>query len=44
MSKAPAGPEKSKRTESRKREHIETVLNEDVAAKGVTTGFERFFF
>ncbi len=29
-------------TESRKREHIETVLGEDVAAKGVTTGFERF--
>jgi isopentenyl-diphosphate delta-isomerase len=31
-------------TENRKREHIETVLNEDVGAKGVTTGFERFFF
>lgn len=31
-------------TERRKREHIETVLNSDVAAKGVTTGFERFFF
>lgn len=31
-------------TERRKREHIETVLNEDVAAKGVTSGFERFFF
>ncbi|MBM3485904.1 MAG: type 2 isopentenyl-diphosphate Delta-isomerase [Alphaproteobacteria bacterium] len=31
-------------TEARKRAHIETVLNEDVAAKGVTTGFERFFF
>ncbi len=31
-------------SESRKREHIQTVLNEDVAAKGVTTGFERFFF
>lgn len=31
-------------TEGRKREHIETVLNEDVAAKGVTSGFERFFF
>ena len=31
-------------TEDRKREHIETVLREDVAAKGVTTGFERFFF
>lgn len=30
--------------ENRKREHIETVLNEDVAAKGVTTGFERYFF
>jgi isopentenyl-diphosphate delta-isomerase len=31
-------------TEKRKREHIETVLNEDVSAKGITTGFERFFF
>jgi isopentenyl-diphosphate delta-isomerase len=31
-------------TERRKREHIETVLNADVGAKGVTTGFERFFF
>ncbi len=31
-------------TERRKREHIETVLNQDVAAKGVTSGFERFFF
>ena len=30
--------------EARKREHIETVLSSDVAAKGVTTGFERFFF
>ena len=30
--------------EVRKREHIETVLNEDVAAKGVTTGFEAYFF
>ena len=31
-------------TENRKREHIETVLSSDVGAKGVTTGFERFFF
>jgi isopentenyl-diphosphate delta-isomerase len=31
-------------TEPRKRAHIDTVLNEDVAAKGVTAGFERFFF
>ena len=31
-------------TEGRKREHIETVLKENVGAKGVTTGFERFFF
>lgn len=31
-------------TEVRKREHIETVLGEDVSAKGVTSGFERFFF
>ena len=30
--------------EGRKREHIETVLNEDVSAKGVTSGFDRFFF
>lgn len=29
-------------TETRKRQHIETVLTEDVAAKGVTTGFERY--
>jgi isopentenyl-diphosphate delta-isomerase len=34
----------SKKTESRKREHIETVLGEDVSAKGITTGFERFQF
>jgi len=32
------------RTEGRKREHIDTVLNENVAAKGVSAGFERFFF
>jgi len=31
-------------TENRKREHIETVLSSDVAAKGVATGFGRFFF
>ena len=31
-------------TQTRKREHIETVLREDVSAKGVTNGFERFFF
>lgn len=30
--------------EGRKREHIDTVLNEDVTSKGVTTGFERYFF
>jgi isopentenyl-diphosphate delta-isomerase len=34
----------SNNTETRKREHIDTVLGEDVSAKGVTTGFERFFF
>lgn len=44
MSKSSAEPGESKGTESRKREHIETVLNADVAAKGVTAGFERFFF
>ena len=31
-------------TEDRKREHIETVLTENVSAKGVTSGFDRFFF
>ena len=31
-------------TEARKREHIDTVLGEDVSAKGVSTGFERYFF
>ena len=31
-------------TERRKREHIDIVRNADVAAKGVTAGFERFFF
>ena len=31
-------------TEGRKGQHIDTVLGRDVAAKGVTTGFERFFF
>ena len=31
-------------TENRKREHIETVLTENIAAKGVTSGFERFSF
>lgn len=30
--------------EDRKREHIETVLNEDVTSKGVTTGFEDYVF
>lgn len=30
--------------EGRKREHIDTVLNEDVTSKGVTTGFERYYF
>ena len=34
----------NEKTETRKREHIETVLREDVSAKDVTTGFERFFF
>ncbi len=31
-------------TERRKREHIETVLAENVSAKGVTSGFNRYFF
>ena len=30
--------------ESRKREHIEIVLDRDVSAKGVTTGFEHYAF
>ena len=30
-------------TEIRKEDHINIVLQEDVSAKGVTTGFERFF-
>ena len=34
----------NEKTEIRKREHIETVLREDVSAKGVTSGFERFLF
>jgi isopentenyl-diphosphate Delta-isomerase len=31
-------------TEARKLDHIDIVLGQNVAAKGVTTGFERFFF
>ena len=31
-------------TEARKLDHLDIVLNRDVAAKGVTTGFERYFF
>ncbi|MBA2388857.1 MAG: type 2 isopentenyl-diphosphate Delta-isomerase [Geodermatophilaceae bacterium] len=31
-------------TESRKLDHIDIVLNRDVNAKGVTTGFDRYFF
>ena len=38
------GPDMTEKTETRKREHIDTVLGEDVSAKGVTTGFERYFF
>ncbi|MDA0664122.1 MAG: type 2 isopentenyl-diphosphate Delta-isomerase [Proteobacteria bacterium] len=30
--------------EGRKREHIDTVLNEDVSSKGVTPGFEAYVF
>ncbi|MGB0631221.1 MAG: type 2 isopentenyl-diphosphate Delta-isomerase [Alphaproteobacteria bacterium] len=30
--------------ERRKRAHIDAVLNEDVGAKGVTTGFEQYYF
>lgn len=41
---APDGPAGGARTETRKREHIDTVLGEDVSAKGVSAGFERFFF
>ncbi|MEM8780055.1 MAG: type 2 isopentenyl-diphosphate Delta-isomerase [Cyanobacteria bacterium P01_G01_bin.49] len=31
-------------TETRKADHIKIVLQEDVGSKGITTGFERFFF
>ena len=31
-------------TETRKVDHIDIVLNKNVTAKGVTTGFERYFF
>ncbi len=31
-------------TEARKEDHIDIVLTRDVGAKGVTTGFERYFF
>jgi len=37
-------PASGARTEGRKRDHIDAVLNQDVAAKGVSAGFERFFF
>ena len=30
--------------ERRKRDHIDAVLNENVTAKGATTGFERLYF
>ncbi|MAI49890.1 MAG: type 2 isopentenyl-diphosphate Delta-isomerase [Rhodospirillaceae bacterium] len=30
--------------EGRKREHIDTVLNEDVSSKGLATGFENYHF
>ena len=33
-----------KNIEDRKREHLETVLNKDVSAKGVTTRFDDFYF
>ena len=32
------------KTETRKREHIETILSTNVAAKGIKTGFEDFSF
>jgi isopentenyl-diphosphate delta-isomerase len=28
----------------RKQDHLDIVLQQDVAAKGIRTGFERFFF
>ena len=44
MSKSSKYTQNRKATENRKREHIDTVLNSDVSAKGVKPGFERFFF
>jgi isopentenyl-diphosphate delta-isomerase len=43
-SKSRPPPADAAATEGRKGQHIDTVLGRDVAAKGVTTGFERFFF
>lgn len=44
QAKAGQGGSSDPGTESRKRQHIDTVLGENVSAKGVVTGFERFFF
>lgn len=42
MSSSP--PNGSLSTSTRKQDHIDIVLHQNVDAKGVTTGFERFFF
>lgn len=37
-------PDSKGQIESRKKDHIDIVLKQDVGAKGVTTGFERYAF
>lgn len=37
-------PDSKGQIESRKKDHIDIVLKQDVGAKGVTTGFERYVF
>ena len=34
----------SEEIEKRKKEHIETVLYKDVSGKGITNGFDRYYF
>ncbi|HBY92649.1 MAG TPA: type 2 isopentenyl-diphosphate Delta-isomerase [Chloroflexi bacterium] len=37
-------PDSKRTVESRKKDHIDIVLNQDVGAKGIATGFERYAF